>query len=234
MRTKIIVVAAILGLLVAGGAMAAPGDAERILAEAKAAVGGAAWDKITGWHETGEHDGIAYETELDLQRYGMVSWSTRDGKTSVAGYDGRTAWRIGPDGTVDASQDPARLADARQSAYASAYLFFMPDRFPATFSYVGERDNAGRHFDVVDIQPQDSKPMEIWVDRDSHLITRLVDPTASPPLSAEASDFRDVGGGVVVPFQLVVTDGVHTQTAHVTAITLGPLPRSDFAPPPPN
>ena len=65
MRTKIIVVAAILGLLVAGGAMAAPGDAERILAEAKAAVGGAAWDKITGLHEAGEHDGIAQAARRD-------------------------------------------------------------------------------------------------------------------------------------------------------------------------
>ena len=105
--------------------MAQPGG-QRACAAAKTASGGAAWDRLSGWDETGSHGGANYETKLDPHEYGMVSITFRDGGKSTWGFNGVVAWRTGADGKTEIHADPAHLADGRQSAYAS-----MSGSFPA-------------------------------------------------------------------------------------------------------
>ncbi|OYY91064.1 MAG: hypothetical protein B7Y45_05085 [Sphingomonas sp. 28-66-16] len=61
--------------------------------------------------------------------------------------------------------------------------FFFPDRFPATVSYRRSAREGGRRFDIIRVTPQGSRPLDIWFDRRTHLIKRVIDkgaPRRSP------------------------------------------------------
>jgi hypothetical protein len=226
------VVVALATALLAGRAAAAPDAAAAVLAAAKAAAGGSAWDRLDGWDETGVHGGADYETKLDPHRYGMVSTTVRNGAKITGGYNGVVGWHTDPDGNTVVQSDPAQMADARQSAYGSIYGFFLPDRFPAKFTYLGQKRADGADFDVVRIQPTGSKPMDIWVDRGTHLVTRFVDSSGPAPLTVRMSDFRSVDG-VQIPFHLIMSAGdpASDQELQVTSIQTAPIPRAAFDPP---
>lgn len=206
--------------------------AQAVLAAAKAATGGTAWDRITGWHERGHHDGASYDTLLDFRRWGYRFATTRDGKTRVNGFNGSVVWNQGPDGKVTTKRDAASLADARQSAYVSTFAFLRPDRFPARFEYLGVQADGAASFDVIRVTPQGVAPMEIWVDRKTHLFTRFIDRSRPRPVTARLSDFRQVGG-IRQPFRLEISDGdpAHAQTGVVDSVVLEPVARSMFDPP---
>jgi hypothetical protein len=205
-----------------------------ILAAAKAASGGEVWDKITGWHERGTHGSVAYETLLDYRQYGALFRQTRDGKTSVRGYNGAVAWDMGPDGQVTISTDPKLLADARLSAYGSTTAYFFPDRFPARFEYLGQRAEGNAHYDRLRITPEGANSFEIWIDRSTHLVAKLVDRTGPKPVVATMSDYKDING-LKLPSGFSVSDGTaaHTEQAQVQSYELVPVARSDFDPPAP-
>jgi hypothetical protein len=226
------VVAALAAALLAMPAAAAPDDAAAVIAAAKAAAGGSAWDRLGGWDETGVHGGASYETKIDPHGYGLVTTTIRNGATVAGGYNGVVAWSTDPDGKTQIFSDPAQLADARGTAYGGVYAFFLPDRFPAAFSYLGEKRADGGDFDVVRIQPTASKPMDIWVDRATHLVARTVDNSGPVPLTVRLSDFRTVDG-VKVPFHQVMSAGdpASDQTLDVTSIQTAPIPRAAFDPP---
>jgi hypothetical protein len=209
-----------------------PNSATEVLAAAKAATGGAAWDRISGWHERGRHGEVAYETLLDFRGYGTRFSSTNGGATRVRGFNGAVAWERGPDGKVVVSRDAARLADARQSAYGSTFAFFFPQRFPAKFDYLGAHTQEGATFDVVKVTLIGATPMEIWIDRSTHLVARFVDRSGPKPVTAILSDYRSVGG-IRQPFRIEVSDGdpAHSQTGEVESVVLEPVARREFDPP---
>ena len=142
--------------------------AMEILAQAKAAMGGTAWDHISGWHERGRHGDAAYDTLLDFHRWGSRFANYHAGTTRVRGFNGTTVWDQDASGKVSVSHDPVRLADARQSAYGSIFGFFFPRRFHAIFKYLGAKTEDGASFDVVSITPESTLPMEVWIDRSTH------------------------------------------------------------------
>ncbi len=204
-----------------------------ILSTSKQASGGAAWDRIAGWHERGVHGDVSYETELDFQRYGTVFKNTRQGETKIRGYNGRVAWDEDANGHVSISTDPARLAEARQSAYGSTYAWFLADRFPARFEYLGVAADKSATYDAIRISPVGATPMDIWIDRASHLVTKLIDRSGSTSVTVTLSDFRDVGG-VKINFGLLVSDGdpSHTEVGRVEDVSFTPPTVSaDFDPP---
>src|SRR3569623_999380 len=58
--------------------------AARELTQARAAAGGAGWNTLRGWHETGTRNGVRYAAWLDPVRYGL-----RLELKTPAGLDGR-------------------------------------------------------------------------------------------------------------------------------------------------
>jgi hypothetical protein len=225
-------VAAVAAALLATPAAAAPDAAAAVIAAAKAAAGGSAWDRLGGWDETGVHGGASYETKVDPHSYGLVTTTIRNGATIAGGYNGVVAWSTDPDGKTQIFSDPGQLADARGTAYGGVFAFFLADRFPAQFSYLGEKRVDGGDFDVVGIQPTAAKPLEVWVDRATHLVDRFVDRSGSVTLTVRMSDFRTVDG-VKVPFRQVMSAGdpASDQELQVTSIKTAPIPRAAFDPP---
>jgi hypothetical protein len=231
MRQRLVLMAT-LAVALAGCAQAAPDTAASVLAAAKAAAGGSAWDRLGGWDEVGVHGGANYETKLDPHSYGIVSTTIRNGASMSGGYNGVVAWSTDPDGKTETITDPAQIADARQTAYESIYAFFLSDRFPAKFSYLGEKRADGGDFDVLRAEPTGSKPVEIWLDRATHLVDRFVDTSGPVALTVRMSDFRIVDG-VKAPFHQVMSAGdpASDQQLQVTSIKTAPIPRAAFDPP---
>lgn len=241
MRAKFGFFLAFLALFLVGQSAAAQTDAAArgaaLLAEAKAASGGAAWDALGDWHESGtafigDAQG-SYDTWVDLHRMGMANHHVLGGASQTRGFDGATAWLVDGRGQLHVSQAPQDLAAARQGAYVSAWGFFFPDRFPAQRVYIGTASDGGVDFDIVQVTPDGGLPMEIWIDRKTHLVTRMIDRSGPRVSVAVMSDFRSIGG-VVTPFVVQESDSdpKHTpRELHLSAIDFAPINPARFAPP---
>jgi hypothetical protein len=198
-----------------------------IIALAKTATGGEAWDRIEIWHETGtvSSEGAVsrYEHWTDLR-----SLATRNVAASAPAYmmfDGRAAYQC-----MNTECNPmteAESAAIKSGEYVAGFGFFFPDRFPAEVHSGGTRHEHGSQFDVVEVSPVGLDPIELWVDRNTHYIVRIV--YGLGQFHTDFSDYRRVTGGVTVPF--VGVDGqneVKTETVrfqHAGVISFSPVVR---------
>jgi hypothetical protein len=224
---------ALLALLAAAGpARAQDSRAEAVVAASKQAMGGAAWDRLEGCHETGSHgDGaIAYQTWFRLTGYGMRVEGRRGDSVRSHGFNGRVSWQASDGGPAQVGSGEAEVSEALTTAYVSSNGFFFADRFPATSRYLREAEQSGRRFDVVEIVPERGRALEYWFDRASHYLARVVDPRDGAVV--EAGDYRRVGA-LVVAFSLTVhgPDGSVQDRGALTSLTCGPTDPSLFDPP---
>lgn len=209
-------------------------DAQRVLAQARGAAGGDGWNFLRGWHETGRVDGVAYETWIDPVRYGLRVEVHAAGGLQVHGFNGLGAWKIAPGGEATGTGDPGPVGEARAEAFYSIYGFFFPGRFDAHGDYLGTRQLAGRSFDVVEVKPWSGAARELWFDRRTHLLARMVDRAGPKPVTTELSDYRKVGP-LKVAFRYVVErgDGAPAQVRQVETLTFTPADRAMFSLPRP-
>ena len=125
----------------------------RLMAQSKAASGGAALDSPAGFHEVGTfvRDGASgtYEVWGDLRALRSTASHTLGRNTFTNGFDGKTSWAVGPDGSVRKSDSSEALAEARLGTYLTIGGYFYPERFPARFEYVGRKQADGADYDVV-------------------------------------------------------------------------------------
>jgi hypothetical protein len=224
-------------MLLPAGCASAPAEAPSaaaVLAAAKAASGGAAWDRIEGLTERGSHGGMAYRTWIDFRRRGMRMESGEGEATRVHGYDGETDWTARGAGPALPSRDPAALRETITTFYFSNNGYFFPDRFPAATRYLREQADGNRRFDAIEVAPQGGRPVELWFDKASHLLARIVDRTGSPPVAISASDYRRVSG-VMVAFGATVRtmDGTIVDEGRIDSIEYGPVDPRLFDPPAP-
>ncbi len=167
--------------------------AKRVLAQARAASGGAGWSYLRGWHEIGHQGGGTYESWFDTLRYGMRVETGNAAGLSVRGFNGQGAWRIEPNGIASGVEERAMVAQARTEAFLGAYGFFYSGRFDAHGESLGLHQLRGRSFDVITVHPWDGTPRELWFDGSSHLLARIVDRSGPLAVTMEFSDYRKVG-----------------------------------------
>ncbi len=149
---------AIFALLASSEASAAVSKAESVIAAAKRASGGKAWDTPQGCNEVGTRgDGsIPYTTRFSLVKYGMRI----DSQQGSMGFDGKARWRSMGDRT-DIRDDPGSVREGILTNYLSINGFFFPDRFTATFKYLRTAKRAGERYDVLQIVPAGGRALEI-------------------------------------------------------------------------
>jgi hypothetical protein len=195
--------AALLTLALFSGALAAPAvakapreNARTIVARMKAACGGAAWDRVLGWHETGTVDlpgrpGTPYEIWHDMASL-KTAMQNRVGDHVLrrSGYNGTAYWQAGPNGKVDVGQDPSRLRRQRRDAYLSSAGWFFPRRFPAKVDLSGTQQWEGKRLHVLRIVPEGADSFDLWVDPDTHQIRRII----AGSEYANLSDYRMFSG----------------------------------------
>lgn len=204
------------------------------MAQMKAASGGAALDAPAGFHEAGTfvRDGVAgtYEVWADLHALRSAAAHTIDQKTRKSGFDGQSAWSVGPDGAVQMDTSPPGLASARLGTYLTIFAFFYPDRFPARFEYRGRREAEGVTYDVVTATPTDSIPADLWLDVQTHRLQRISGSDGTVAFTGVVKRY-EVVDGVWIPFSLSQTEGGHQLTQEITSLTYGPVSSERFAPP---
>jgi hypothetical protein len=185
-------------------------DPNKIIEASKAASGGANWDRIRFWHETGtlSAGGIegTYESWFDLSNiHGAQAYVLGPSKGSQ-GWNGKESWSTDSSDQVRVETGRESIASAVKGFYQSARTFLFSDRYPAEIRYSARKENDGKQCDVLTVRPKDADPFEIWFEETSHLPVRMVDLAGEQPETSYFSDFRDVGG-VLVPFRTRVSVG---------------------------
>ncbi len=146
----------------------------------RAACGGAAWDRVESWHERSEADingmpPIQNDVWHDMQSLKSSITSVANGRAvRKTGYNGTSAWQVGPDGQIKIVSDKAVLRKQRRDAYLSSFGWFFPKRFPAKFKLLADGSRDGARYRVLRIDPVDADSFELWVDPSSHLVRRIV------------------------------------------------------------
>jgi hypothetical protein len=224
-----------LGLILAA-ALATGSDARalELMAELKAATGGAALDRPQAFRERGVmvRDGRegTYETFGDL--VGMRSTSAQSfGEMSMrGGFDGHSAWHAGPDGKVQASTEEATLKGERLGTYLTVSGYLYPERFPASFHYVGHRDVDGRGYELVAVTPQMAETAELWLDAKSHRLARMKTTDGGVAVEGEVGDWREVDG-TWVGHALTIRQGGHEVRLKLTEFRYVPREEARFEAP---
>jgi hypothetical protein len=232
-RTILLAMVALLATADVARAQYAP-DAVRVMERARAASGGKAWARVAGLHEVGVEGGFRYERWADPLRLGVRTDTGTAAGRVVRGYNGAGAWSLHPTPETAAAEPPADMAQARADAYVAGYGYYFRSRFDARASYVGVRQADGRSFEVVRAHPNGGEARELWFDRKTGLLGRIVDPEGKTPLTVDVGDYRRVGG-VMLPFKFTTFGGGLAKPVERTleAVDLKATPREIFSLPRP-
>ncbi|MCC6196278.1 MAG: aspartyl protease family protein [Burkholderiales bacterium] len=189
---------------------AAKPDPLVLLAVAKAASGGSAWDSLrtqksevklaTAGLEGAVERLTDIQTGRSLLRYSIGPLS------GAAGYDGKTVWTQDGQEPAKVETGAAALELAANAAYRDKLAFWYPDRGRARIEYKERAQADGRAYDVVTITPEGGRAFEFWLDAETNLIERLVEREADVTRTEIYSDRRDVQG-VRIPFHTRTTRG---------------------------
>jgi hypothetical protein len=233
-KASLMTILGLLGTASFAEARISASKADSVVAASKRATGGAAWDAPQGCFEEGTRaDGaITYQTKFSLTGYGMRIDSARSGNSRSMGFNGKARWQANDKGEVDILSDETSIQEGIVTAYLSNNGFYYPDRFPATLKYVREAKEAGRKFDILEITPKGARPLEMWFDRSTHLVRRVVDNQGRPPVKVEASDYRTIDGLTIASkLNVLGPDGVVIDQGIVTSFRCGPIDQTIFDPP---
>ncbi|HET9818644.1 MAG TPA: PDZ domain-containing protein [Rhodanobacteraceae bacterium] len=201
---------AILAIPALALAAKAPTTATQLLAKAKAASGGAAWNRIHSLRSKGTIKGSGLAgtyTGLEDLSTGRSVAHIKLGPIALAqGFDGKQGWAKRPGGEVAPDNSP----DAKQSdvneAYRTARAWWFPQRWPGKLESLGTRSDDDKTFQVLRITPRGGRPFELWINAKTHLVERSVERSSDLPQTTYFSDFRTVHG-VKMPFRQRVSNG---------------------------
>jgi hypothetical protein len=232
---------AVAALLVAG--IATADDPADILARAKTAAGGSAWDaiqaaKTTAKIEVGGLSGTAESLE-NLRTGCFVDRFQLGPIKGAEGFDGKVVWSQDASGQSRVEEGGDGRLGAINDSYRRAHGFWYPERWPAEIQDAGERREGDRRFLVLRITPKGGRPFELWIDAATMLIDRTVEKAAIETRTTFFSDYRTVGG-VKVPFASRSSNGDerYDQRAAIESVDFNvPIDEAAFklpAPPPPD
>jgi hypothetical protein len=222
------VVFAFLGVAAEASAQGYSPAAKQVIERARQASGGAGWNEVRGYAEKGKLGGVQYRAWYDPVRYGARVETDEAGGKLVHGFNGVADWQIQPSGKIIGADDRVTMAQARTAAFIAVHGWFYPSRFGADGAHIGVRSSHGKSFDVLRVQPVGGEARELWFDRRSGLLTRIVDPSGAKPVTIELSDYRRVGA-VSLPFKASTDRGGLRQDKVVEEMLLQPADRAQFS-----
>ena len=185
-------------------AAAAP-DPAAVLAAAKVASGGAAWDALKTQHSLVKLR--AAGAEGTVERWSDIATGQSMLQFSIgalagaAGWDGKSAWTQEGTDAPKVDTSPAGIELAVNAAYRDRLAFWFPERARAKMAWKERAEDEGRKYDVVTITPEGGRPFDFWVDAETKLITRLTEREADVTRTETYSDRREVQG-VRIPFHV--------------------------------
>ena len=227
------------GIVLLTGAQAPAPSAQSILAAAKAAMGGAALDRLSVTHDTGRLSagGLSgsYDDRLDWVHVKQALTYDLGPASGGQGWDGTAAWSTDSSKQVRVESSAEAIASAVGGAYAQTYAMLFANRYPAKVEYAGPKLADGTTYQAVRVTPAKGDPVDVWFDPQTHLPVRVVELTGGQPQTTLLSDYRTVLG-VKLPFHTVLrtaNDPKYDQVTDTTAVVAVAAVPEMFAPPKP-
>ncbi len=195
-------------------------DARAILAKAKEASGGTAWDSVRTVYTkakivTSGLTGTAEAWEDVVVGRSLTQFALGPMK-GAEGFDGKVLWTQDTSGQAHAEQGGDARLGAADDAYRRTMAYWYSERRPGTVEYSGEKQEGGRTFDVLTMTPKDGRPFQVWVDAATFLFDRVIEKAAMGTETVYLSDYREVSG-VKLPFATRKTNGEARYDQFITA-----------------
>jgi hypothetical protein len=212
-------------------------EAGNLLARAKEASGGKAWDGVrtitlNAKIESSGLSGVATSwDEVTTGRYAS-EWQlgpVRGGD----GFDGTVAWTFEASGQVIRSEKGESYESAMQRAYLTAQAYWYPERRKGVVEPLGTRTENGRAFLGIKATAKGGRPVELWFDGQTLLLDHTIDRVDAVTRRTVYSDYREVQG-LKVPFALLITTGEEkydTRIATESLVINREVEPARFAPP---
>ena len=226
-------------LFIPAAGLAASLTPAQILARAKAASGGNAWDHVRTLREDGtmKTGGLAgHFSELnDLSSGRSASHFSLGPVEGAQGFDGKVGWSKSPGGEVSPMDSPQGKKLSATGAYQTALAWWFPGRWPGTITLVGQRKAGQDTFWVLRVVPRGGLPFELWINAKTHLIARTVMATGMGSIKQTTylSDYRTVDG-VKIAFHERISNGKkqYDTVVQLKKVSVNvPVSAADFAMP---
>jgi len=149
------------------------------------------------------------------------------------GFDGTTAWRIGPDGKM-VKLDGIDLEDAKASTWFENERWLEPDQGGGTVRVQGEEREGDATFTLLEVTPPVGKPRTLWFDGKTGLVDRVVVRDDARVVTVRQSDWRRASGRLVAFSSVTEIEGMLANTATLTLESIEvnvPVAAERFAPP---
>jgi membrane-associated protease RseP (regulator of RpoE activity) len=234
----VLAVAASVALIATQVAAQTSAKARELIAAAKAAMGGAAWDSLVTWRESdrvsgGGLTGVATSVG-DLRVLRNRGVFTLGPVSGGGGWDGKQAWTIDSSGAVRIETSAESIAGNIQDAYRGASAYLFEGRYPAARQYAGTRQADGHVYEAVKVTPKGAEPFEVWFDPATHLVAREVQLTGVQPQTFIYSDYRRYGP-ILAPARSIERTGADPRYDIVSEVDMisfaGPESASAYGPP---
>jgi len=209
---RFLVFAALVAALPASAqAPAAPKpDPAALLAAAKEASGGAAWDALRTQHSTVRLTSDKLEGRVDrwsdIETGRSVLQYAIGPLTGAAGFDGKTVWTQEGTDPPKTETGTVALELAANAAYRDRLAFWYPQRAKAAIEYKERAEVRGHQYDVVMIVPLGGRAFEFWISAETHLIEFLSEREADVTRTEVYSEWHEVQG-VKIPYHVRTSRG---------------------------
>jgi hypothetical protein len=227
MNKTLLALAALAMLTIPNPQPASAADPAAILARAKEATGGKAWDPVRAIHTqgriaTGGLEGTAESWEDVRTGRSLTTFSLGPVK-GAEGFDGQEKWSQDASGQTRVEGGGDSREGSVNEAYRRKLAYWYPERGKAEIAYLEERTEDGRSFHILRIVPDGGRPFDLWVDAGTWRIDRVVEKTAAATTANLFSDYREVDG-VLFPFASRLTNGEakYDQVATLELIEVNP------------
>jgi hypothetical protein len=150
------------------------------------------------------------------------------------GWNGRIAWYQETSGItrVDGGES-TRLQDIDQ-AYTDTYAYLQPKAGGAKVLLVGQERDGESVDDVLRVTPSGGSPLDLWIDRRTHLVDRVSTRVGAVSSTTTYSNYRVVHA-IAIPFQQITTVSTgNNSTETVTAVQINQPLAANFASVPPS
>lgn len=223
---------AALGLLVALAPAAAretpaAPDPRELLAQAKEAAGGAAWDDVRAIHTRIEVAAGGLEGTGEVWedvRSGRYASTFQLGPISgAAGFDGASVWSRDSSGEVHVTDSQEDREEAANQAYFRCLGHLYPERWPAEVAYARRESEGERSFHVLTLHPEGGRSFELWLDAATLLPDRIVDQGGLDTWTTTFSDYRSVES-LRIPFSQRSSNGTeqYDQVTRTVQVEIDP------------
>jgi len=193
-------------------------SAAEILAAARSASGGAAWDRVALVR------GIGAEAFAGLRGRWQLTEDTVAGRYAQVedfgvykiseGFDGSQHWRQDRSGGVHALDSAFAVRSTRTDAWLARRGYLKPDD-ATVYGAAEERVEGGTRYWLVQATPAGAEPVQLWFDAATHRLARIVRQMPISVLVVRLEDYREVDG-VSLPFRVVFSDENGDSPAAVT------------------